>query len=320
MRAILTILVFSFFLSLGSVTAGETVKPGRRLGKGTASYLPVPGEAPGLELTKKAAIYRGDKFNEYYGASGARYMQYGLSDIATAEYTLGGEGKTMTAEAARMKSQTAAAGMFHYYRGQFLAGRGTAVQVGSEGVVDSVRKNRSLYFYKGSVFCKVVYSGPEPVPDLVPVGLAMAAMIKGESNIRADGFAYLDVPGVEMDTVGLTPGFTFNSLFLPPSVCARAPGAGAEVSDIYMITTQKAGTAQKVGKDYETYLRLNGDNYEVYKRGKQRFCKAVDPGQGRVVFTVYKNSVIIVARPQEYEKGEALIEQVLRRMDGGSRM
>jgi hypothetical protein len=103
---------------------------------------------------------------------------------------------------------------------------------------------------------------------------------------------------------------------LPPSVTASAPGGGSLATDLFIITRSSPKEAEKVARNYVAFLRLFGENFEEYRRdGKQRFYRGVDHAQGRVVFTAYKKTVIIAARPDGYPKGEALIEAVMRKID-----
>ncbi|MDR1611554.1 MAG: hypothetical protein LBT97_02095 [Planctomycetota bacterium] len=286
-----------------------------------AAMFPESGDLPGLKRTSKVLSYKGETFQKHYGAAGNRYLQYGMRNLLAAEYEYGEAHGMLTLEVATMESAMSAAGLFHYHRGGVLKNTGREVPVGVEGVLDAKRDGRNLYFYKSNIFVKVIYSGEAPVPDLTAVARMVESKISGRSEERPDGFRYIDVPGVNRDTVGLTPGFTFNMTFMPPAVWASAPAGGSTASDLFVITRRNYKDAAQIYRDYASYLRLTGQNFTEFSRGRQKFTQAVDPQQGRVIFAAYKNAVIIAARPDGYDKGEALIEQVMRRIDevGGGR-
>lgn len=287
----------------------------RRRSAGDGMF-PRTGDVPNLVLTSRRILtYSGDKFAELYGAAGNRYIQYGLINMMVAEYEFGGKGRKISIELATMESPTATAGLFHHHRGNILSGTGTPVDLGAEGVLDKGRGNRNLYFYRGRIFAKVIYSGPEPVPDLLPIGRFVDSRLPAGNDAKPAGFDYIDIPGVNRDTISLTPGFTFNISFLPPAVCASAPGGGSVASDLYIITQKNRKEAESLCNDYFSYLKLYADYFEDYRRDNRRFVKAVDPNQGRVVFTSHENVMIIAARPDGYEKGEALIDAVKAKID-----
>lgn len=275
-----------------------------------------PGKGALTDLVRVGKIvkYKSDKFLDYYGENGARFLQYGLVNLLVGEYTYGAKNRRLTIEIATMESETAAAGLYYYHRGRVVQRR-RDVNVGEAGVVDVGRDNRSLYFYGARLFVKVVYSGPEPVPDLTQVGALVAAKMPVSDKSGPDGFDYIRIPGVDQDTIELTPGFTFSLNFLPPSVSASAPGGGSAASDMFVITQWQNKEAAKLAKDYHAYLKRYAEYVEEYKKGDIRFVKTVDPSQGRVVYALYQNILIIAARPDGYEKGEALIEQVIERYD-----
>lgn len=279
-------------------------------------YFPRSDAVPGLKRIGKIVTYRGENFNEFYGTAGNRYIQYGMVRLLVAEYAYGGDDRRLSIELAVMETPAAAAGLFHFHRGRTVAGGGEAAAVGAEAVLDTERGGRNLYFYRSNNFVKIIYSGKEPVPDLLPVAKAMDAEMPSGRDDKPDGFAYIDVPGVDQSTVELTPGFTFNISFLPPSVWASAPGGGNPgASDLFIVTRVTERDAMQSFKDYTAYLKLSASYVEEYRRGKQAYVKAVDPEQGRVVCAAYKNAFIIAARPDGYEKGEALINLVIAKID-----
>lgn len=314
MRRKTVIVVLGFLLFAQCADAGMP-NPFRRRDKARSDYFPEEVDVPELERVGKILTYKNEKFQELYGTAGNRYLQYGMISMTTADYTYGGRDRRLTIEIVTMETPTAATGLFHYHRGNILDGRGTPVDVGAEGIVDAGRENRNLYFYRSNMFVKLIYSGKEPVPDLTPVASFIDSQLPAGRDARPDGFAYIEIDGVNKDTISLTSGFTFNISFLPPGITANAPGGGSVASDMFIITRQLDRDAAALYKDYTSYLKLYSDYVEEYKRGRQPYTKAVDPNQGRVVFTQYKNALIIAARPDGYEKGEALIDKVMAKMD-----
>ncbi|MDR1521007.1 MAG: hypothetical protein LBU23_12835 [Planctomycetota bacterium] len=308
--------VLVLILALAAPEAGAAMANLFRRRSASDGMFPATGDVPDLTLTsRKILAYSGEKFAELYGAAGNRYLEYGLINMMVAEYVHGGKGRRLSLELATMESPVAAAGLFHHHRGKVLAGNGTPVDVGIEGVLDKGRDNRNLYFYRGRIFAKVIYSGPEPIPDLLPTGRFVDARLPAGTDAKPEGFAYIDVPGINRETIALTPGFTFNISFLPPSVWASAPGGGSVASDLFVITRNTRKEAEGLYNDYFSYLKLYADYFEEYRRGDRRFVKAVDPNQGRVLFTWHGNAMIIAARPDGYEKGEVLIDAVEAKID-----
>ncbi|GEM_PF-1709969 len=289
----------------------------RLRGNDTASggTFPETDDLPGLVKLGKVVTYRGKNFLDYYGSQANRFLQYGMQTMKTGDYDYEGEGRRVVIEIATMESVDRAAGLFHYHRGHVLGNKGKDVNIGIEGVVDVERGGRNIYFYKSNLFVKIVYSGKMPIPDLTPIAKAVDSNISAGRAQRPEGFKYIDIQGVDMRTVGMTPGYTFSSEFLPASVWANAPGAGSSASDLFIITRRSSKEAAAVYKDYTGYMRTLGKNFDQFKRGKQNFTQGVDPVQGRVIFTTYKNAVIIVARPDGYEKGEAMIQKVMAKID-----
>lgn len=275
--------------------------------------FPETGEVEGLVRIGKILTYKSGKFQELYGAAGNRYIQYGMLDMMSCDYEY--DDQPVSIEIANMMTNTAAAGLFHHHRGNVLHNKGRPVDVGAEGVIDAARDNRNLYFYRGKQFVKIVYSGRPPVPPLIDIADVMDSQMPRGRDDRPDGFEYIRIEGVNESTVELTPGFTFGYNFLPPAVWASAPGGGSPASDLFIITKVLDRDVMELYDGYNTYLRLNAKYYEEYQRGTQSLVKAVDPRQGRVVLTAYKNCLIIAARPDGYEKGEVLIDRVMDRID-----
>lgn len=281
-------------------------------------FFPDTGDLDDLVKTGKTLTYRGKKFQELYGAAGNRYLQFGMLNMMSSDYAYGGDDKRLSLEIATMESPTAAAGLFHHHRGAVLRSQGEAVDVGAEGVLDSPRGGRNLYFYRGQFFVKIVYSGKAPVPNLMDIAQFIDAGLPADRDEKPAGFALIDIEGVDANTIALTPGLTFNASFLPPSVWASAPGGGSTASDLYIITRYSYRETAELYKDYRTYLTLHAEYIEEYERDGLKLTKAVDPNQGRVLFTAYKTALIIAARPDGYDKGEVLIDRVIEKIDGGA--
>ncbi len=314
-KAAVIVLTIVFFTASTIAQAGFLSRLRNRDGA-DADMFPGTGTVEGLERTSKIVTYRGNRFDKEFGEGGYRYRQFGLSNLKVADYNYGGSDKRVVIELATMDNMDGAAGLFHFYRGIVLKNSGAPVDVGAEGVIDQARGGSTIYFYKSNIFGKIIYSGKAPVPDLLPIAKAVDNLIKTpRTGNKPEGFNYIDIPGVVMDTVAVTPGATFSTDFLPPSVWASAPGGGSAASDLFIITRRTSKEASALAKDYAAYMRMMGDNFEEVRRGKQRFYQGVDPTQGRVIFTAYKTLLIIAARPDGYEKGEQLIEKVMQKYD-----
>ncbi len=287
---------------------------GRKGGR-KGGMFPQDGDVPDLMLEGKVLTYKGDKFQELYGSAGNRYIQFGMTEMMSANYIYGAPKRRVNIEIATMENPTAAAGLFHHHRGKIVTGQGERLNVGAEGVLDVGRERRNLYFYRANLFVKIVYSGRAPVPSLLPIAEFIDGRLPAGRDEKPDGFKYIEIEGINPDTIALTPGFTFNISFLPPSVWASAPAGGSVASDLFVVTRLKDKEAAELYQDYFSYLRLHAEYVEEYRDGDIRYVKAVDPNQGRVLFTAYKNALIIAARPDGYEKGEELIERVMRKID-----
>ncbi len=325
MRRKTVVLVLILFVGIAAVGEAAMPNPFRKNKSSNrrGGIFPENGDIPELERKSKVVTYKDEKFQEFYGAAGNRYVQYGLISLMTADYLYHGPRGRLTIEVATMENPVAAAGLFHYHRGSVLADGGEALPVGTEGVLDSARESRNLYFYRSNMFVKLIYSGDDPVPDLLPVAKFIDGQLPVGNDAKPDGFQYIEIEGVNAETISLTPGFTFNISFLPPAVWASSPGGGSQASDLFIITRHNDREAADLLKDYTSYLRLYAEYIEEYKLEDRRYVKAVDPNQGRVVATAYRHALIISARPDGYERGEELISRVIDRIDevtpGGER-
>ncbi len=308
------LLILAIVLIGCSVAHAALFDFGRKGGR-KGGMFPQDGEIPELMLEGKVLTYKGDKFQELYGTAGNRYIEFGMLEMMSANYIYGAPKRRVNIEIATMENPTAAAGLFHHHRGKIVAGQGERLNVGAEGVLDVGRERRNLYFYRANLFVKIVYSGRAPVPSLLPIAEFIDGRLPAGRDEKPDGFKYIEIEGINPDTIALTPGFTFNISFLPPSVWASAPAGGSVASDLFVVTRIKDKEAEELYRDYHSYLRLHAEYVEEYRDGNIRYVKAVDPNQGRVLFTAYKNALIIAARPDGYEKGEVLIERVMRKID-----
>lgn len=288
----------------------------KRQNKAKGGMFPEEGDVPDLVRTGKVLTYKGEDFQSLYGTAGNRYIQYGLLSMTSADYAYGAPNRRVSIEIATMENPSAAAGLFYYHKGKVVGTNGETVKVGAEGVIDVSRGKRNLYFYRSNLFVKIVYSGKAPVPSLLPVAEYVDSHMPTGRDEKPEGFEFINIEGINKDTIELTPGFAFNLSFLPPAVWASAPGGGSPASDLFVITRRSNSEASSIFKDYLSYLKLHAEYIEEYNRGKQRYVKAVDPNQGRVLFTAYQNVVVIAARPDGYDKGEVLIDRVIEKIDG----
>ncbi len=295
------------------VTGGNLASGGFARGEVQGDFFPGKGAIDGLEPVGRLLTYRDGKFDDLYGSAGERYIQFGMTKLMSANYSY--KGGSLSLEIVTMEEPLQASGLFHYHRGTVLRSPGRDLSVGAEGVLDTARSGRNLYFYRSNMFVKIVYSGLDPVPDLLPVAEFVDSRLPSRRDDKPAGIDYIDVEGVDANTVAITPGFTFNSMILPASVWASAPGGGSQASDLYIVTRLREEDAEEVFESYVAYLKMYASYIEEYTVDDWDYVKSVDPGQGRVVLTCYRNAVIIAARPDGYERGEVLIKRVMDKMD-----
>ena len=225
------------FCLLGLGCLGQKKKRGE-LGAFEAisrGYLPQTGMHTGLQQLGKLRNRQGpDDMIKFLGKTGRMYAAYGATSLQSADYYLGDPNKTMTLESIDMGSIESAAALFYYYKGRWLRDQGKSIDVGSDGVLDTTRGNRNLYFYKRKRFFKVIYTGKLPAPNLIPVAKTIEKIVPGK-NTRPRGFEYCHMDGIKADSARVSPGYTFRCDFLPPAVYANAPAAGknAEIFFIY---------------------------------------------------------------------------------------
>jgi len=275
-----------------------------------ANILPDEKTYDGLKPLGKKKTYAGeDAIKRYLGGYGKLFYQYGTRNIYVRDYELGKPDQTLTVEIYTLNSDKSAAGLFHYHRGRILRNMGTPVDVGVEGVVDTFRGGRSLYFYKQLTFVKLIYTGGKPVPDLVPLANAIARDIAGD-NTPPTGVEHLNVEGVNPETWRVSPGYVFNYEFLSTGIFAKAPGAGS-VAEVFIIGCFDDNEAKRCGSDYRLFLQLNGKDYTVkHKTHSRMLWWAQDPTQGRVVCTVQDDFLIGILRPQTYEMAEVVLDRI----------
>lgn len=307
------ILAFCAAGAFSEAEAGMLFRRGFNRGELQGEFFPAEGAVPGLKPIGKLLTYRSGKFEELYGTAGERYIQFGMTKLMSANYEYRGGGLSL--EIVTLEEPIQASGLYHYHRGKVLRTPGKPMPVGAEGILDTGRGGRNLYFYRSNMFVKVVYSGKEPVPDLMPVAEFVDKQLPSRYDDKPDGIEYIKIRGVNEETIATTAGFTFDNMALPASVWASAPGGGSQASDLFVITRQQERDAQEVFEEYAAYLKMYAKTFEEYDVEGRPYVKGVDPGQGRVVFTRHRNAVIIAARPDGFEKGEVLIRRVMERID-----
>lgn len=306
MCAILAVLFFAAGCEGFSVPKLPSLTTGLR----HAPCLPSDQFAQGWRRVGKERSYRGSKLVDLIGAQAAQYQSYGVDMAFVADYAyMKNELPSLAIEVYQMNNGMAASGIFHYHRGTKLRGQGVPVDVGVEGV----RNVRVLYFYKDIYFIKLIYTGGVPAPDLDAMGRIIADSIPGEAR-PPRGFEYLAVEGVDVKTSTITQGFTFRYDFLPPSIMAAAPGAG-DAAQIFLMTHYEDKDAQATARDYRFFLERNGLDYSLKRtRDRRMIWMANDPNVGKVYATQYKQWVIGVSNPDNYERAEVLVERVLELM------
>ena len=290
------------------------------------TLLPQSGDAEGLVLQRQPSFHRGDKaVADYLGGQARLYKAYGANTIGVGEYAWGAPGRRLTVEAVKCDNRVAASGLFHRHRGQ-IAERGAPLRLGAEGVVDAGRGGRNLYFYQGQVFFKFIYTGPEPVPDLASLARRCAERVGGDSH-RPEGYELLAVDGVDQASIGVTPGYTLNFDFLPPSVCALAPGAGSPHAAAFVVAAVDRKAAESMERDHRDYLRRHqGSDYgeSLTDGGSRLVWWGVDPGPPpepgkpparsmEVIATRVKNILIFITHAPTRREGGILLDRIAAR-------
>jgi len=284
------------------------------LGSGWGSnYLPKDGDVPGLMRTRPPTTYKSEELTRRLGNQAPVYDAYRVDILAVADYTFdNNSSRRLTIECARTANSVSASGLFHRHRA-LLGRQGAPVQVGAEGVIDKSREGRNLYFYKNTTFCKLVYSGPLPVPDLPVLARKMADNIGGK-DYRPEGYDYLDVEGVNMDSAGVTPGYTLNMDFLPPSVCAFAPGAGTEKASAYVLVGVTKSDAEKWEKDMREVLRQQGSDTGEHKLDDGRWVWWGTIKRDRLIASRKGNVLVIVANGENRRLSGQIMDKIIARV------
>lgn len=291
-------------------------------GNKTIGVLPPTGAVPTLTKDSTGETFSGGGLHKYLGTRARFFQQYGAETVYTSEYSYGPDQGNLVIEVFAMDTPASALGLYQWHGMRKLGGAGRTVPIGAEGVLDTKKEGRNLYFYKGKWFVALIYTGAEPVPDLLPVGSYMADTLDAKRSERPRGFEHLAMDGIEADSIRVTPGNTFQAAFLPPGLTAKAPGAGP-IAEVFLITRNDIGEARVTAREYAEYLQLKGKDYtEKYAEGRRPVWLAQDPRQGRVVLTQYGPWVFGVARPSTYREGEAFVDRLaetLRQVPRGQR-
>lgn len=295
-------------LALGLVPLGC----GKALKGELAGNLPADGAVAGLErTTPPRQIFRDNDIESYFGKNANFIRGMGLNTLHVAEYTLGGPGRSLMIEAYQMNSEHAPAGMYYHYRAHRLHFQGEKVDVGAEGLLDTRSGGRNLYFYKGHWFFSLVYTGKEPIPDLVPLAQRIAAGVQGQ-NVRPRGFLHLEVDGVDAENAFISPGNMLNCEWLPPGVQALAPGAGPKAV-AFVIPFADEKIADNTRNEFRQVLHMEGrDVRRARLPGDLNLTAEMgeDPKLGRVTFVTYRNWLVGVVHAEDYEPAQAILHRI----------
>lgn len=304
--------VIGLLLALGGI-AGCANPIG---GDGKNGFLPENGEFPGL-VSQGAVLSASNKKNKekYLGRERAAFFeQHSLEEIHTRDYTLNGE--RLTLEAFELNSPAGASGIYYYYAGRQLRGVGKELEVGAQAVLDTLNKNRNLYFYKGKWFFSIIYTGKEPTPDLTPLARFMAARVPGESS-RPEGMDFLQVEGVAGNYAKVTPGNALNFDIFPPGVFTLAPAGGSRAA-AYIISFSDRDRVETRTMDFKRYLQVNAADFrqESQAFGKERvtFYRALDGRHGKLVFVSYGRHIIIIAQLDDYQPGIVIAGRIVEKI------
>lgn len=285
----------------------------RKAVKGELSgNLPADGAVPGLERTAPTRqVFRDNDINSYFGTQANFVRGMGLNTLHVGEYTLGGAGRSLTVEAYQMNSEHAPAGMYYHYRAHRLHFQGERVEVGAEGLLDTRSGGKNLYFYKGHWFIALIYTGRDPVPDLMPLAQHIAAGIQGQ-NVRPRGFLHLDVEGVDAENAFISPGNMLNLEWLPPGVQAMAPGAGPRAI-AFVIPFADPKSAENTRNEFRQVLHMEGrDVRRARLPGDLNLTGEMgeDPKLGRVTFVTYRHWLVGVVHAEDYEPAHAILHRI----------
>lgn len=274
--------------------------------------LPADGAVPGLEqAAPPRQIFRDRDIDSYFGTHANFIRGMGLNTLHVGEYTLGGSGRTLLVESYQMNSEHAPAGMYYHYRAHRLHFQGQKVDVGAEGLLDTRSGGKNLYFYKGNWFIALVYTGRDPVPDLMPLAQHIAAGIQGQ-NVRPRGFLHLEVEGVDAANAFISPGNMLNSEWLPPGVMALAPGAGSKAK-AFVIPFADGKSAENARNEFRQFLHMDGRDVRRARLPGDLGLTAEmgeDPTYGKVTFVVYRHWLVGVAETDDYDAAHAILHRI----------
>ncbi len=279
--------------------------------------IPLTGQYPGLvPIDKKIVNYFSTQDKaRYLGNKAPLFDQYGLNSLHVCNFTLDGPENYLTIEAYSVNSSVGAAGIYYYYKGKILYGGGKDVEVGAQGVLDTERESRNLYFYKGQFFYALVYTGKKPVPDLVPLAREIADRTMGE-NFKPKGFEYLDVKGISTQFARVTWGNALNTEFLPPSVMALAWAAGKEAK-IYVSSYNNKKDMEDSLLDFRRYLQLEAPDFKESRikvgEGDYKLYTATDSTLGVIMVAVFEDNIITLVKPESLDKGMPLIRAIIEK-------
>lgn len=282
-------------------------------------FLPVNADDfPGLTPRgKRRNLFTDKDIEKYLGNKAGLFLQYGLRSIYTNDYTFGGEDKDLTIESFQIDSNVGTAGTFYYYAGRKLRNQGKKLDIGAQGVLDTEHEGRNLYFYKGHWFVSLVYSGKEPIPDLVPLAKYIAGNVNGGINWKPQGFKFLEVDGVSSRYAKISWGNALNMQFLPVSVWALAPKAGSNAR-AFISEFMDVKSCNDTAKDFQRFLQLETKDYksEAVKVGNSKYYikSGIDTKEGLLMFATYKHHMVILSEVADHEAGKEIIISILNKM------
>lgn len=280
-------------------------------------HLPLAGQYPGLvpQDKKPRVLFMEKDLQKYLGDRAGLFGQFGLRSLYTGDYTLGGEGNYLLIEGFQMGSAIGAAGVYYYYAGKILQGAGQTLEIGAQGLLDTVHEKRNLYFYKGQYFVSLVYTGKEPVPDLQPLAQHIAEAIPGR-NWKPEGFRYLQIEGIPEKFTRVTYGNALNMDFLPPAVMGYATGYGTKTR-VFACTFNDPKGVEQADSDLLRYLRLEATEYvrASLKVGNATYQvhQAVDKDEGLVLYTRWNTVLFIITAPTDLQRGHELLTALIER-------
>lgn len=291
---------------------------GRLPGLGDHSRnLPATDVSIGLRLDGKPRGWSAGDASAYLDPEYRRvYGFYGLASVGVGEYTYGPDARRLTIETFIMDRPLGAAGAYHWTRTQKLqrAGEPLPRLDGAEGVIDRRRGAGNAYFFKHDVFAKIIVHGNGPSPDLTAAIRAVARAIPTVGRpVRA--FEWLDIPGVDLTEVGVTPTPALGHPDLGQAVFAPAPAAG-EKAWVYLVEADSRDKAKAMEKAHADYIALNARDAGAIKATKAQrpVWWGIDRKKTPVVATRQGNAVILVTHADSRERAMALLDAIAARV------